>query len=342
VRVCLFRHSRAPGKASTQQGPHTLGRMRRIGNTDLEVFPLCFGGNVFGWTADASSSLDILDSFVHAGGNFIDTADAYSRWVPGHVGGESETIMGEWLSSRGNRDDLIIATKVGKKPNLLGLAPETIRQACDESLMRMRIDVIDLYYCHADDPEVPLVDTLGALNELVEAGKVRYIAASNYSVERLSEALAISDAHGWPRFIALQPHYNLMVRHEYEGPMQDLCAREQISCLPYYSLASGFLTGKYRDPQLVHGDRAAKALTYFNDRGLRVLTALDEVAARHDTTPTAAAIAWLNHQRTVTAAIASVSRIEQLPDLMTGAVLPLTPLDIAELNAASDPQAKGD
>ena len=337
MRVCLFRHSRAPGKASTQQAPHTLGRMRRIGNSDLEVFPLCFGGNVFGWTADASTSFDILDAFVGAGGNFIDTADAYSRWVPGHVGGESESIMGEWLSSRGNRDDLIIATKVGKKPDLLGLAPATIRQACDESLMRMRIDVIDLYYCHADDPETPLEETLGALAELVDAGKVRYIAASNYSAERLSEALAISDAHGWPRFIALQPHYNLVVRHEYEGPMQDLCAREGISCLPYYSLASGFLTGKYRDPQVAHGDRATKALTYMNDTGLKVLAALDEVAARHDTTPTAIAIAWLNHQPTVTAAIASGSRVEQIPELMTGAVLTLSPTDLDELNAASLP-----
>ncbi len=341
MRVCLFRHSRAPGKASTQKVAHTLGSMRAIGRSDLEVFPLCLGGNVFGWTADAPTSFDILDAFVGAGGNFIDTADGYSRWVPGHVGGESETIIGEWLTRRGIRDDMVIATKVGKKPDLLGLAPDTIRHACDGSLLRMRIDVIDLYYCHADDPDVPLVDTLGALSELVEAGKVRYIAASNYSEQRLREALAISDAHGWPRFIALQPHYNLVVRDEYEGAVQDLCEDEQISCLPYYSLASGFLTGKYRDPHLTHGDRAAKALPYLHDRGMGVLAALDEVAARHDTTPAAVAIAWLNHQPTVTAAIASVSRVEQLPDLMTGAVLAQTSSDIAELNAASDPHTVG-
>jgi aryl-alcohol dehydrogenase (NADP+) len=313
--------------------------MSRIGTSELEVFPLCFGGNVFGWTAEVDTSFEILDAFVHAGGNFIDTADAYSRWVPGHVGGESETIMGEWLSARGHRDDLIIATKVGKKPDLLGLAPSTIRQACDESLMRMRIDVIDLYYCHADDPKTPLEETLGALAELVAAGKVRYVAASNYSAERLSEALAISDAHGWPRFIALQPHYNLVVRHEYEGRVQDLCAREQISCLPYYALASGFLTGKYRDPQQEKGERAPKALQYLNDQGVRVLAALDDVAARHDTNPTAVAIAWLNHQPTVTAAIASASRVDQVPDLVSGAVLSLSARDLAELDVASDPHA---
>lgn len=309
--------------------------MTRIGTSELEVFPLNLGGNVFGWTADESTSFAILDSFVEAGGNFIDTADGYSRWVPGHVGGESETIMGRWIAKRGRHDDLVIATKAGKKPDLLGLAPDTIRKACDGSLSRLNVDYIDLYYCHADDPEVPLVDTLGAMAELVKAGKVRYIAASNYSTERLAEALAISDANGWPRFVALQPHYNLMVRDEYEGPMQALCEEQDISCLPYYALASGFLTGKYRDPNQVHGDRAEKALTYLDDRGLRILDAMDAVAERHGTTPTTIAIAWLNHQPTVAAPIASVSRPDQLAALMEGATLALSEDDLAILDEAS-------
>ncbi len=309
--------------------------MVRIGSSDLDVFPLNLGGNVFGWTADESTSFAILDRFVDLGGNFIDTADGYSRWVPGHVGGESETIMGRWIAQRGRRDDLIIATKVGKKPDLLGLAPDTIRKACDGSLKRLNIDYIDLYYCHADDPDVPLEDTLGALAELVEAGKVRYIAASNYSAVRLSEALSISDAHGWPRFVALQPHYNLMVRDEYEGVVQDLCIAEGISCLPYYALASGFLTGKYRDPSLEHGDRSEKAMTYLNDRGLRVLSAMDLVASRHEVSLTSVAIAWLVHQPTVAAPIASASRPYQLDDLMKGATLRLSADDLALLDSAS-------
>lgn len=309
--------------------------MVRIGNSDLDVFPLNLGGNVFGWTADESTSLTILDEFVDMGGNFIDTADGYSRWVPGHVGGESETIMGRWIANRGRRDDLVIATKVGKKPDLLGLAPDTIRKACDGSLKRLNIDYIDLYYCHADDPEVPLEDTLGALAELVEAGKVRYIAASNYSADRLAQALAISDANGWPRFVALQPHYNLVVRDEFEGPVQQLCQAEEISCLPYYSLASGFLTGKYRDASLEHGDRAAKAMTYSNDRGFRVLSAMDLVASRHEVSLTSVAIAWLVHQPTVAAPIASASRPAQLSDLMRGATLELDAEDLDVLDRAS-------
>lgn len=314
--------------------------MVRIATTEIDVFPLNLGGNVFGWTADEQTSFEILDAFVEAGGNFIDTADGYSRWVPGHVGGESETIMGRWIKRRARHDDLVIATKVGKKPDLLGLAPDTIRKACDGSLRRLNIDRIDLYYCHADDSEVPLVDTLGAMAALVEAGKVRAIAASNYSVERLAEALAISDANGWPRFVALQPHYNLVVREEYEGPMVSLCAEQNISCLPYYALASGFLTGKYRDPGLVHGDRAEKALTYLDARGLRILEAMDDLAERYNTTPTAIAIAWLNHQPTVAAPIASVSRVDQLPDLMKGATLTLTEEDLCALDVASEVESR--
>ena len=311
--------------------------MARIGTSDLDVFPLNLGGNVFGWTADESTSFAILDSFIAAGGNFIDTADGYSRWVPGHVGGESETIMGRWIKRRGRRDDLVIASKVGKKPDLLGLAPDTIRQACDGSLTRLNIDCIDLYYCHADDPDVPLEDTLGAMADLVTAGKVRHIAASNYTVDRLAEALAISDAHGWPRFVALQPHYNLVVRDEYEGPLQSLCAEQDISCLPYYALASGFLTGKYRNSEHVHGDRAEKAKAYEHDRGARILDAMEIVAARHDVTLASVAIAWLTHQPTVAAPIASASRPDQLSALMTGATLSLSSEDLALLDEVSAP-----
>lgn len=309
--------------------------MARIGTSDLEAFPLNLGGNVFGWTADEPTSFSILDEFVEAGGNFIDTADGYSRWVPGHVGGESETIMGHWIKRRGRREDLIIATKVGKKPDLLGLAPDTIRKACDGSLARLNTDYIDLYYCHADDPDVPLEDTLGAMAELVEAGKIRHIAASNYTVDRLAEALAISDARGWPRFVALQPHYNLVVRDEFEGPLQSLCAEQDISCLPYYALASGFLTGKYRNPEHVHGDRAEKATAYEHDRGHRILDAMEMVAARHGVTLAAIAIAWLTHQPTVAAPIASASRTDQLPDLVRGATLSLTGEDLTVLDEAS-------
>lgn len=312
--------------------------MARIGITDLDVFPLNLGGNVFGWTADEPTSWAILDSFVDAGGNFIDTADGYSRWVPGHVGGESEAIMGRWLTHRGRREDVIIATKVGKKPDLLGLAPDTIRKACDGSLTRLQTDYIDVYYCHADDPDIPLEDTLGAMAALVEAGKVRHIAASNYSVERLAEALAISDANGWPRFVALQPHYNLVVREEYEGPLQSLCEEQDLSCLPYYALASGFLTGKYRKDDHLRGDRSIKATTYADARGLRILEAMDVVATRHDVELAAIAIAWLNHQPTVAAPIASASRPDQLPALMSGATLSLTNEDLALLDQASTPQ----
>lgn len=313
--------------------------MVRIGSSDLDVFPLNLGGNVFGWTADESTSFAILNQFVDMGGNFIDTADGYSRWVPGHVGGESEAIMGRWIAQHGTRDDLIIATKVGKKPDLLGLAPDTIHKACDGSLQRLNTDYIDLYYCHADDPDVPLEDTLGALAELVEAGKVRYIAASNYSAERLVKALSISDAHGWPQFVALQPHYNLIVRDEYEGVLQDLCVAEGISCLPYSALASGFLSGKYRDLSLERGDRAEKAMTYLNDRGLRVLSAMDLVASRHEVSLTSVAIAWLVHQPTVAAPIASASRPDQLNALMHGATLQLTAQDLDELDRASGHEA---
>ena len=310
--------------------------MAHIGTSDLEVFPLCFGGNVLGWTADVPTSEAILDAFTAGGGNFIDTADGYSQWAPGHSGGESETVIGNWMSRHGNRDNLVIATKVGFKTDRSGLRAENIRIACDESLQRLQTDHIDLYYCHFDDPETPLIETLSALAELVQAGKVRYIAASNYSAERLQEALDVSDTHGLPRFVAMQPHYNLLERDVYEGALADMCARENISCLPYYSLAAGFLTGKYRTAEAVAGAaRESRVNEYLNDRAWRVLAAVDAVAAAHNTSNAAVALAWLRLRPTVVAPIASVTKVAQVADLLASVQLDLAPEDLQALAHAS-------
>ena len=310
--------------------------MKRIGTSDLEVFSLCLGGNVFGWTAERDTSFDILDAYARARGNFIDTADAYSAWVPGHGGGESEEIIGAWMAKRGNRGQLVIATKVGKLPGLEGLSRETIRKGCEDSLRRLRTDYIDLYYCHADDPGTPLQETLLALAELIDEGKVRYIAASNYSADRLAEALAVADAMGLPRFVALQPHYNLVERNEYESALRALCERERISCLPYFPLGAGFLTGKYRTAEAAQGvARGARVSEYLNDRAWRILDALDAVAERHATTDAAVALAWLLAQPTVDAPIASATKTSHLDDMFTAAQLTLSADDLAELDAAS-------
>ena len=310
--------------------------MAHIGTSDLEVFPLCFGGNVLGWTADVPTSEAILDAFTAGGGNFIDTADGYSQWAPGHSGGESETVIGNWMSRHGNRDNLVIATKVGFKTDRSGLRAENIRIGCDESLQRLQTDHIDLYYCHFDDPETPLIETLSALAELVQAGKVRYIAASNYSAERLQEALDVSDTHGLPRFVAMQPHYNLLERDVYEGALADICASENISCLPYYSLAAGFLTGKYRTAEAVAGAaRESRVNEYLNDRAWRVLAAVDAVAAAHNTSNAAVALAWLRLRPTVVAPIASVTKVAQVADLLASVQLDLAPEDLQALAHAS-------
>lgn len=309
--------------------------MARIGSSDLDVFPLCFGGNVLGWTAGPEDSHAILDAFIAGGGNFIDTADAYSQWVPGNPGGVSERVLGEWMARRGNRDKLVIATKVGSKRDRAGLRPDNIRTACDESLARLKTDRIDLYYCHRDDPGTPLADTLGTLNELVKSGKVRYIAASNYSAPRLREALDVSAAHGYARFVAMQPHYNLLVRNEYEGPLAQLCEREGLSCFPYYSLAAGFLTGKYRSAEAAKGAaREARLGGYIDERAWRVLAAMDAVAARRGLSHVAVALAWLLAQPTVVAPIASASRLSQVEGLLAATRATLTAEDVAELNAA--------
>ena len=308
----------------------------RIGDTDLDVCPLCLGGNVFGWTADEAASFRLLDAYVDAGGNFVDTADSYVSWAPGASGGESETIIGRWLARRGRRDDVVIATKVGQAPGREGLAPATIAAAADESLARLGVDHIDLYYAHIDDPETPLEDSLAALDALVSAGKVRHIAASNYSALRLAEALAAADDIGARRYVALQTHYNLVHRDEYEGDLEAACAREGLSCLAYSALADGFLTGKYRPGrELPRSERAEDAAPYLDDRGAAVLDALDTVAARHSAPPAAAALAWLTAQPTVAAAVASARTVEQLHELLAATTLQLGPDDLELLGSAS-------
>jgi aryl-alcohol dehydrogenase-like predicted oxidoreductase len=307
--------------------------MALIPRTDLDVFGLCLGGNVFGWTADKEASFAVLDAYVAGGGNFIDTADVYMAGVPGNSGGESETIIGEWLAARGNRDAVVIATKVGKLAGLDNLRAEAIRKAADDSLRRLGTDHIDLYYAHFDDTETPLAETLGAFGELVAAGKVRAIAASNYSGERLTEALETSEREGLPRYVALQPHYNLMER-DYESDQQAVCEREEVACFPFYALAKGFLTGKYRPGgEDVDSVRAEGAKAYLDERGERMLAALDEIAAAHDTEVAAVAVAWLREQSTVLAPIASARNEEQLKPLLASASLTLGSDELAALSA---------
>jgi aryl-alcohol dehydrogenase-like predicted oxidoreductase len=308
--------------------------MARIGNTALDVFPLCLGGNVFGWTADERQSFDVLDAYATSGGNFIDTADVYSAWLPGHSGGESETIIGRWMAARGTRNRMVIATKVGMAPGLKGLSAKTIRAAAEASLRRLTIDRIDVYYAHADDPETPLVESMRAFDALVREGKVRYVAASNYTAPRLADALAVSTREGLVRYIALQPHYNLVHRSDYEGALRDLCNREGLACFPYYGLAKGFLTGKYRPGTQVESARAVSASAYLDERGLRLLAALDDIAAAHRTTVAAVALAWLTAQPTVVAPIASARSVEQLEELLPVADISLSRGEIARLSSA--------
>jgi len=308
--------------------------MTKIGPTKLDVYALCLGGNVFGWTADERQSFAVLDAYAAAGGNFIDTADVYSAWVPGHSGGESETIVGRWMAARRNRDRLVIATKVGLMPGLGGLSTKTIRTAAEASLRRLQTDRIDLYYAHRDDEATPLAETLGAFDALVREGKVRHIAASNYSTSRLGEALEVSTREGLARYVALQPHYNLIHREDYEGKLEELCAREGLSCIPYYGLAKGFLTGKYRPGANVESARAKGAQAYLDARGLRVLAALDAVASAHRTSVASVSLAWLLAQPTVAAPIASARTPQQLAALLQVASLRLDTGEIAALRDA--------
>ncbi|MCK8787797.1 aldo/keto reductase [Roseomonas sp. NAR14] len=292
---------------------------RRLGNSGLEITPLVFGGNVFGWTVDEAQSFRLLDAFVAAGGTMVDTADVYSKWAPGNSGGESETIIGNWLARRGGRHGVLIATKCGMElgPDRKGLSRRWIVQAVEDSLRRLRTDVIDLYQSHKDDPETPLEETLEAHAQLVRQGKVRAIGASNYAAPRLAEALETSRRLGIPRYETLQPEYNLYDRAGFEGALQDLCVREGLGVIPYYSLASGFLTGKYRsEADLGDRARAAKARNYLNPRGQRVLAALDTVAGRLGATPAQVSLAWLMARPAIAAPIASATTVEQLDEIM--------------------------
>ena len=313
---------------------------RRLGRSDLMVSPLCLGGNVFGWTADEATSFKVLDAYADAGLNFIDTADVYSTWVPGHTGGESEVIIGKWMKARGNRDKLVIATKVGSEmgANQKGLSKSYIGSAVEASLQRLQTDHIDLYQSHRDDLDTPQQETLGAYEKLIRDGKVRAIGASNFTTARLKEALEISAELGLPRYESLQPKYNLSDRAEYEAELEPLCRREEIGVIPYYGLASGFLTGKYRsDADFGKSVRGGRMAAYLDDRGRRILAALDAVAARKNATPAQIALAWLMARPGITAPIASATSVEQIRDLVQATTVLLDDEDIAQLDRASNP-----
>ncbi|MCI0752863.1 aldo/keto reductase [Teichococcus vastitatis] len=312
--------------------------MRSLGRSGLSVSPLCFGGNVFGWTAGEAESFRLLDRFVEAGFNFIDTADVYSRWASGHQGGESEAVIGKWLDRSGKRDQVVIATKVGMEmaPDRKGLQPDHIRRSVEDSLRRLRTDRIDLYQSHRDDPETPLEETLAAYDALIREGKVRAIGASNYEAPRLKAALEASAKHGLPRYESLQPHYNLLERAGYENALEPLCEAEGLGVINYFSLAAGFLTGKYRsEADLGQSPRGGGLKKYLNPKGEAVLKALDEVAARHSVKPGQVALAWLMARPSITAPIASATRLEQLEEMIAAATLTLDAADIEALNAAS-------
>lgn len=318
---------------------------RKLGRTGLMVSPLCLGGNTFGWTTDERRSCEVLDAYTESGGNFIDTADTYSAWIPGHVGGESETILGNWMSSRGNRDRVIIATKVGSK---MGVAPVTggltqglsrryILDEAEASLRRLKTDYIDLYQAHRDDPNTPLDETLAAFDELVRQGKVRAIGASNYSAARLREALQISEQRHYVRYECLQPPYSLVNRAAYERELESLCLEQALGVMTYSSLASGFLTGKYRSGRNLPNTPRANGIQdrYMNERGFRILAQLDQVAEARHSTVSQVALAWVMTRPGVTSAIASATSIEQLRELFGAVELRLSDQERQQLDAAS-------
>ena len=312
--------------------------MREIGRSGLHVTPLCFGGNVFGWTVDEATSFKLLDAWVDAGMNFVDTADVYSRWVPGHSGGESETIIGKWLAKSGKRSKVVLATKLGKEmgSGKVGLAPAYIRSAVEASLTRLRTDVLDIYQSHDDDAGVPLADTMGAFADLITAGKVRAVGASNFTAARLAEALDVSRAHGLPRYECLQPLYNLVERSAFEAELEAVCVEHGIGVINFYALASGFLSGKYRsEADLVKSARGQGVKKYLNPRGLRVLDALDEVAQRLNATPAQVALAWQIARPSITAPIASATSLAQLDGLVAAARLTLDAAAIQRIDVAS-------
>lgn len=313
-------------------------KKRKLGKSGLEVAPFALGGNVFGWTADEATSFKILDAFVAHGFNLIDTADTYSRWVPGNHGGESETIIGKWLKQRGTRNKVVIATKVGMEmgPDKKGLAKAYILREVEDSLKRLQTDYIDLYQSHTDDAATPPEETLEAYAQLTKQGKVRAIGASNFSAERLAQSLTASEAHAYPRYESLQPHYNLYERNEYESKLEPLCREKGIGVITYFSLARGFLTGKYRaEADLSKSPRGGGVKSYLNERGMRILDALAKVAKQYRSTPARVALAWLIARPSVTAPIASATSVEQLDDLAGAVTLELDAASIGALNHAS-------
>ena len=312
---------------------------RKLGNSGLMITPLALGGNVFGWTVDEQASFRLLDAFAAAGGNLIDTADVYSTWVPGHKGGESETVLGKWLNRGGNRKKVLIATKVGKEmgPDRKGLAKPYILRAAEDSLRRLHTDHIDLYQAHADDPDTPLEETLEAFSQLIKEGKIRAIGASNYDAERLSQALQVSGRNGYPAFRSLQPLYNLYDRAEYESKLESVCRENGLGVIPYFPLASGFLTGKYRSEKDLAGRARAEIVKkYMDDRGFRILDALDRMARRYNSAPATIALAWLIARPGITAPIASATSVDQLSELMKSLEFELEPSDIELLDRASE------
>ncbi|HEY4265869.1 MAG TPA: aldo/keto reductase [Micropepsaceae bacterium] len=311
---------------------------RKLGRSALEIAPVVFGGNVLGWTVDQASAFRILDAFVDAGFNALDTADTYSRWIPGNKGGESETIIGNWLKQGGGRRErVLILTKLGAEmgPDKKGLSRRYIKAEIEDSLRRLQTDTIDLYQSHRDDISTPMLETLETYAELIREGKVRAIGASNFSAARMREALDVSAKHGLPRYECLQPPFNLYDRDDYEGALEQLCLKENIGVIPYYGLAAGFLTGKYRSAvDFGKSPRGGGMSNYLNAKGKKILTALDAVAAAHHVKPAAIALAWLIARPSITAPIASATSIEQLGDFAAAAALKLFPDEIATLDVA--------
>ncbi|PZR23795.1 MAG: alcohol dehydrogenase [Flavobacterium psychrophilum] len=311
---------------------------RQLGNTGLHVYPITFGGNVFGWTIDEKKSFEILDAFTGAWFNFIDTADVYSRWVPGNEGGESEIIIGKWMKAQGNRDKLIIATKVGSDmgSGKKDLSKKYILKAAEDSLKRLQTDYIDLYQTHWDDPTTPIEETLEAYAQLIKEGKVRHIGASNLTADRLKDSLQIAFANGLPAYETFQPHYNLYERAAFEDGLEPVCLGNNLGVLNYYSLASGFLTGKYRsEADLGKSQRGGGVAQYLNERGFKILDALDKVAAELNSTPATVALAWLIHRPSVTAPIVSATSINQLDSIIKAPDLKITNDQIELLTKAS-------
>ena len=313
----------------------------RIGNSSLEIAPLALGGNVFGWTAEPRETFDVLDAFVDRGGNFIDTADSYSHWAPGHTGGESELLIGKWLAARGNRDEVVIATKVYSHPQFRGLAPDNVRRAAHASLERLQTEHIDLYYAHHDDTEVPIAETARAFSQLVDEGVVRTIGLSNYDPERVAEWIGVAREEGLHLPVALQPHYSLMERGYETSGLREVAEAENLAVFPYFGLARGFLAGKYREAADATREgaspRAAEAAAYLDDRGLAVLAALDAIAAEHEIEVASVSLAWLRQQPTVTAPIASARSVAHIAPLMESLNIELTPAELESLNNASAP-----